>query len=338
MNLHAYPGFCFSFLVFLLVHGSLAYGQNAESKSEKQTQADAYFEAGSRAFREQKYKEAAVEFQKAYDTVPHPAVLANIGLSHDKAGHIAQAVVLYRQYFEAPVEHPQNELFSQRLAELELQVVDVAIECSENPCDIYSNGEKLGNSPLTTVLLPGEYTFEAFREDQQIGAISGILLAVGPKRKLRIAVLPPPSPKEEERTATTATPTPPPQTAEQIDTEKNLLWTSASPTNDTFLTLGAPFWVSAGVTVLSGAAIGIFGSLAVSRNTAWKKSGRTDEDLRQEGLQMELMTNVMIGITAAAAVTTGVFAIIDTVKSKKKERQKRLSIGPGSGLGLQGSF
>jgi hypothetical protein len=101
--------------------------------------------------------------------------------------------------------------------------------------------------------------------------------------------------------------------------------------------LGIPFWVSVGVTGAAGTLAIVFGALTVENKKEFEDSGSTDTELKEQGENYRLVTNVMIGVTAAAALTAAGFAIYDLVyKKKKKEKQDRaqVAIVPGPGLGV----
>jgi hypothetical protein len=107
--------------------------------------------------------------------------------------------------------------------------------------------------------------------------------------------------------------------------------------------LGIGFWTSVGVTGAAGTLAIVFGALTAKTKNEFEDSGSTDADLREQGEDYKLVTNVMIGITAAAALTAAGFAIYDLVYNKDKpDKQDRAQVvivpGPGLGVGAVVTF
>ena len=72
-----------------------AHAQRAEDEARRHfAQAEAYFQAGT-------YDKAAEEYRAAYDLVPRPVLLFNIGLAYEKMGDKSSAVDYYQRYLDA---------------------------------------------------------------------------------------------------------------------------------------------------------------------------------------------------------------------------------------------
>ena len=78
----------------------------------------AYFESGVRQYNLGHFKEAIVEFEKAYNIDPAPILLFNIAQSHRQLGDKERALFFYRRYLEqAPAAGNKREV-EQRMKDL----------------------------------------------------------------------------------------------------------------------------------------------------------------------------------------------------------------------------
>jgi tetratricopeptide (TPR) repeat protein len=71
-----------------------------------------------------RYDDAAAEYERAYEAVPDPVLLFNIGQSYRQAGKPEKALVSYRAYLRtAPTDAPNRAQVEVRVRELETLVV-----------------------------------------------------------------------------------------------------------------------------------------------------------------------------------------------------------------------
>ena len=309
-------------LATLLGISAQAAGQTAvEAEQGKKTAADE-FAKGKQLFAAGEYDEAAVAFTKAYEAAPHQAVLANIALCYDKAGRFPEAVITYRRYIADPVQKGKNAEIRQRLQELKNEVGELDIECLAAGCSIRLDGMDRGPAPVNAVVEPGSHKIEAsvdgeIRESIMERADAGTVVRV----RLR-------ADKAGDGPAPVAPDTP---AAEDGAAEEP----AARETS-----LGVPFWVASSVTVVAGATTVAFGVLTIRARDDYEASGYTDADIKEKGERDRLITNVMIGVTAAAAVTAAAFAIHDIFFAGGEEptgdenEGAEAAFGPGPGLGL----
>src|SRR5215213_8836484 len=73
----------------------------------KRKAAKAYVDAGLAAQEQRDFDGAVQLYQKAYDLVPHPALLFNMGQAHRLAGRRDDALDMYRRYL---AEVPTGDL------------------------------------------------------------------------------------------------------------------------------------------------------------------------------------------------------------------------------------
>jgi tetratricopeptide (TPR) repeat protein len=63
--------------------------------------AKAHYAAGTTYFQADRFADALGEFQHAYELSHRPALLYNIGLCHERLGHVSEAVTAYQQYLDS---------------------------------------------------------------------------------------------------------------------------------------------------------------------------------------------------------------------------------------------
>lgn len=316
-------------LTALLGAPALAAGQaDAEDEQSKKIAADE-FAKGKQLFAAGEYGEAAVAFTKAYEARPHQAVLANIALCYDKAGRLPEAFTYYRRYISDPVQGGKNAEIRQRLQELKNQIGEFDIECQAAGCSIRVDGGDRGAAPVNAVVEPGSHKIEAvvdgeIRESIMERADAGIVVRV----RLRAE-------KAENEPPAPAAPAVH-EGAVEAPAERDV-------------SLGVPFWISSGVAVAAGATTVAFGVLTIQARDDYEASGYTDADVKEKGERDRLITNIMIGVTAAAGIAAVAFAIHDIFFAERGEptaggagpdKGPDVAIvqGPGLGLGVAGAF
>lgn len=85
-----------------LLPGLAAAEPMRERAIKRFSQGEAYFKAGA-------YDKAIVEYQAAYDLVPKPGLLFNIGLANEKLGHAELALEFYRRYLADSPDGPRAD-------------------------------------------------------------------------------------------------------------------------------------------------------------------------------------------------------------------------------------
>lgn len=88
-------------LVGVALSLALTLGLAGVARAQPRAEARAHFEQGEAYFRAGGYDLAIVEYQAAYDLVPEPGLLFNIGLSCENAGDPERAIATYRRYLDA---------------------------------------------------------------------------------------------------------------------------------------------------------------------------------------------------------------------------------------------
>jgi hypothetical protein len=68
------------------------------ARADDSAAADEAFERGVEAFHQDRYEEALVDFQRAYDLAPHPLVLYNLAATYRELGRYGDAIVTYQRF------------------------------------------------------------------------------------------------------------------------------------------------------------------------------------------------------------------------------------------------
>jgi hypothetical protein len=295
---------------------------SARADDDKQdgskAKAGEYFAKGSGLFESGDFARAAASFLLAYELAPHPMVLANIAMSYDKAGNIVKAIEYYEKYSVNIKKKKERRKIKKRLRELSAMVGELSVECPAASCRIEVDKIDRGNAPVRIVVEIGLHRVEAFDGKNKIAAVDARVVS-GEVSKVELfqrEVIPEEKEKEEEPVEEPIEEVP----AEPVPEEEGV-------------TLGAGFWISAGATVAAGAVTVVFGVKALKSKEDFDATGGTDEDLRDQGERDQLITNVMIGVTSAAAACAIGFLIYD-LKSGDGEKEEPVAVVPGPGLGL----
>jgi tetratricopeptide (TPR) repeat protein len=93
--------------------------QSAPAPVDKKPVAKQYVDAGLAAQDSGDYETAITFYLKAYQLVPHPALLFNMAQAHRLAGHIDQALSLYKQYLSEDPSSAQARTARALVSEIE---------------------------------------------------------------------------------------------------------------------------------------------------------------------------------------------------------------------------
>ena len=103
--------------------------------ADVRTEARRHFRAGMALIQEGQVDAGVAELQVAYDILPHPNVLYNIGRAYAEAGRYEESLEYFEQYMES--DPPDREEVSQFIAAIEARLADEAAEClgaTRAPC------------------------------------------------------------------------------------------------------------------------------------------------------------------------------------------------------------
>ncbi|MCP4676500.1 MAG: hypothetical protein GY854_13500 [Deltaproteobacteria bacterium] len=302
-----------------------AFEIRADEKSEDQAvreRAKEYFERGEILYDAGEYSKAAQAFILAYELAPHPLVLANIAMAYDRAGKATRAVEAYDEYLSVN----EDKKAETRRDILLKTIGEISADCPDASCQIKISSLGRGDAPTKAYVNPGSHTVEAFVNGELV-ASSEVQVEAGEISRVELSI----EVEEQEKVENVVVPNEPLEKPEEDRIE--------------IFNLGLGFWISSGVTVVSGAVTIAFGARTLRDEKEYIASGRLDSKIQKQGEKDRLATNVMIGVTAAAAAVAAGFAINDLffgapAEEAGKDEENRISVmpGPGLGVGVLGSF
>lgn len=120
-----------------------------------------FVDAGLAHQEQGEYEEAIRWFRKAYELIPHPQLLYNIGIAHKAAGHRQSALDFLRQYLERAPDGQWSKEARAAMAAIERELargVDTRAEAQRQFQDLYS---AVGADLDKLAELPGEVVDDA---------------------------------------------------------------------------------------------------------------------------------------------------------------------------------
>ena len=269
--------------------------------------AQTHFQRGELLFEHGEYIKAAEAFTLAYETLPHPAVLANIALAYERAGAFHLTVEYCRQYLVAVKEtgekNPKiNTLLKETLPKV--TELNISANCPSSTCRIHVDGVDRGPQSVLAVVLPGEHDVKMVDGGKTIQTIK---VRAAPGEALSITLE-----NNAERASITDADA---MTPKQKGTPR----------------FGTPFWISAGVAIGAGIASGaLWGATLTTKNEFDKSETLTElQRLKTEGERRNLAALVVTGIAGAAAVAAVIFATTGASSSRNESPDPGwISVGP----------
>jgi len=113
-------------LAFVCAGASTVVAQ--EGKSSNKQAAKTAFEAGKRAYADQKYATAAAEFAESYQLSGNADLLFNIGQAYRLSGDYTQALAMYRSFLRALPNSPNAKLAQIKIDEIKIAQAPVPVQ------------------------------------------------------------------------------------------------------------------------------------------------------------------------------------------------------------------
>ena len=278
------------------------------------------FSAGVKAFQDADYELALVHFRKAFEYRPHPAIGLNLALAEAKTGKLLEAIKRFDEVIAHPEASKKLKADAQREREQVVGALAVlTLDLEGNGVTATVDGEPMSGKPPTARLNPGLHELRVMEGDKvlvdrKVNLSRGERLRIAVQRSSEVNLVVQDKPKPK--------PKPKPESSGLAP-----VW----------------FYASAGATVALGAAT-IWSGLDTQRSfDDYEQDLPTldqDEiDHRVEaGNGKETRTNVLLGITAVAAVgTTALGVWLVDWKGDETPEKGNVAITPG-GVLVSGSF
>jgi hypothetical protein len=300
--------------------------QNEPTPAQVRTAAEA-FDQGREAYKKEEYVEAAEQFEKADDNAPSSAAIELAIRARDKAGELDRAASLAALALKRhPSEASLQKVAPDILRRASLELFQLTANC-DTPCDLTVGGKIVhggADTQRSFFVAPGKLTVRAGWSDgrSESKQIEGEKGGAG---ELSFSA---PEEPEPEAAAEPAPEPAPPEPSEIADSGVAVKSSGWSP---------LVFWVGVGATAVAGG-VTIWSGVDTQNNPG---PTRVREEcvgqgescpLYQEGLDKQLRTNVLLGVTAGLGLATILVGAVATDWSggAKKEPEASKSIQRGS--------
>jgi hypothetical protein len=313
-------------LVTSLAVGAFAVPEMAEAQ-QGSDEASQRFRAGVAFYKSKDYPAALVEFKRAYELAPNYRVLYNLGQTSQQLNFYADALKAFQQYLAEggkEIDASRKVSVESAIIELQTKVGSITIETNAEGAEISIDDLPAGIAPLDkpVIVNAGRRKFSA--------TAKGYLPVT---RVIEVAGSDTSTVKLELTKIQKDTPRPDP-----IDPKPK-------PPAEHEIPVSA--WVMLGATGAAGVVTGVMGGLALSARGELDDAlgtlpgnKTTIEEAQKKTQTFSITTDVFIGVTAAAAVTTVILFAVDFGPSEEPAvaaPKASLRVAPG-GLTFSGSF
>lgn len=303
------------FVALLAQSSPMNAGQDAKSRAKVLlNEGSALYELGDIAG-------ALEKFQEAHATYASPKIWFNIGQANRDLGRLADALAAFEKFLVGAHDASPTTLADARkaVAELKPRLGRVRIECQTPGAEVSIDGKAEGRAPLLDPIwvMPGRHQITALAADTSLAAQT-VSVAAGTESLVDI------KPNSTLVTASEQTPIPSPAVGSQ---SKENPYAGLGVTRPRIHEqpdgwwLGRKWtWVAAGSTVVFGTGAIIAGTMMQSkfdelRNTCGKGAGANWTGCTSDQISSldtrKNVANVLWGLSAAAAVTTGVLFFVE---------------------------
>jgi hypothetical protein len=296
--------------VTLVLLALLAQVGASQPDLDAKAKAQVFLKEGTELYQHGIIAEALEKFEQAYAIFPSPKLLFNIGQVNRELGRPIEAIAAFEKFQTLDIDaNPELLGEAKRLTEeLSKKVARLLIECAMTDAEIAVDGKVVGNAPIRDLVrvLPGQHQVTATHpgaypavETVVVSAavVQPVVIWMRALAENPVVNVAPPAPVVPEVQA--AKPVPQPQG----------WWLGRTWT-----------WVAAGSTVVFAGVATTAGMLMQSKFDSLRHScgeaaganwtGCSAED-RSSLDTRKNVANVFWGLTAAAAVTTGVLFFIE---------------------------
>jgi hypothetical protein len=314
---------------------SVAHAEGAPPPSaERLKSAAVEYDAGRRAYTENKFEDAAIHFENAFHDAPNAQTIRYAIVCRTKANQLSRAATLAVLAF---TKYPDDEqvatVVKQTLAEADPKLFKVSISCDPE-CGVASDGRVISVEDAKKVVFfldPGAHSVVVSWEGDRTKPLSVTAKAGGAQE---FTLQAPPMPVKPTLTGPSGGPN---GVVEQPPSSKPF-----GP---------AVFFVALGLTAVSGGILAWSGVDTINNPGAdvvkQKCVGQGESCPEyQDGLGKQLRTNVLIGVTAGLGALTLVTGIFLTQWSSPKKSapttgfvRPYVDVGANAGsVGLVGAF
>jgi len=293
----------------------LAQASPMNASPEAKTKAKVMLNEGSALYKSGDYAGALDKFKEAHATYASPKIWFNIGQANRDLRRFEEAMTAFEKFLIGASDASPEAIADARkaVAELKPKLGKVRIECQTPGAEVNIDGKVVGQAPLPDPIwvMPGRHQITALSAEAQpavetVNVVAGTesLVELEPSSFPVAVPVGPPAPATVDRSPLKENPyetfsLTQPKAREQ----QNGWWLGCKWT-----------WVAAGSTVVFATTAAIAGLMMQSKFDSLRSScgrastsrvGCTQSDVDSVNLRKNT-ANVFWGLTAAAAVTTGV--------------------------------
>jgi tetratricopeptide (TPR) repeat protein len=294
----------------VLLASSLELAAQEKPAAGAQQQAKEHFLKGKALFDEGAYEKAIIELKASYDLNPKPIVLYNIATCYDRLTKYADAVKYYGLFLEkagSKLGQIKKEVDG-RIAELRKFLGILELKVDVDGAEVIIDDHLAGLTPLEMIPIEtGEHDLKVRKIgyndiDMKFTIVSDKTTSLSFVMNKIVAFASAEKAESEKGAAREAR-----KKAEKARKKK------IHP---------ACFWSLVGLTGASAVAFAVTGALVWQKDTQineYTKSQAGWKPLQDEGKKLALATDILIGVSAAAAVSAlAIFFFTDFKKSEKK--------------------
>ena len=166
-------GISLSAFLFVLASATVALAESEVTKdADGRAKAAQHVKDGKRLLDLGEYDKAIVEYQAAFDLIPHPQMLFNLGQAYQRKGDKVKAAEHYEKYLAIEAKGNSAKQAFEMLAMLKEALAKEAAGpppvgkvsiTSSIPGDVQIDGKMVGKTPYAAELTPGRHVFEVRR-------------------------------------------------------------------------------------------------------------------------------------------------------------------------------
>ncbi|MBK6515942.1 MAG: PEGA domain-containing protein [Polyangiaceae bacterium] len=301
----------------------------AEPTAAAKKEARERFEKGVVFYRDKEYQAALLEFKRAYELAPNFRVLYNLGQTSRELKDHASALASFQRYLAEgeKLEPGRRKDVEKWIEELKTKVARVTVTTTPAGAEITVDDLVVGKTPLASPLLLNagrRKIAAALRGHVPVQRFVDVVGADSSEVSLELAPLVGPATGGPADSPAPPPPAPPPPKKE-APTGPRWAWVGLAGTG----ALGVAT-IILGVRALN--AQSDFEELLTERTTAAEL-----EDARGVTETFAIATDVVAGVTIAAAAVTVVLFVVEMSSSGPEPTAARVRIGPGA-LFVEGQF
>jgi hypothetical protein len=299
-----------SIVLLALLAQEVDGADNAEAKARAQT----LLREGAQHYERAEFADALEKFERAYAVFPSPKLLFNIGQASREVGRPVEAMDAFERFLAQAADAPAEMTAEAKrsMTELGEKVGKLLIECPVPGAEIAVDGKKVGEAPIQNLVrvAPGRHQVTATHAGST-PAIESVLVAAA---TVQTVVIRPRS--LAEVVAAVRVPEPPPPPPVVVETVP-----APQPVAPSGWWLGRKWtWIAGGSAVLLAGGATVAGLSMRSKFDELDKKCGSSAGVNYTGcsgsdidaLDLRKNTaNVLWGLSAAAAVATGVLFYVE---------------------------